>query len=93
MMRYSCIMVVKHSFDQLFGMGGKLDDEILALWLLKHSFDQLLGMGGKLDDEILALWLLNTLTHSWETFRVCLTNAAQNGIVTMEYVKSGVLNE
>ncbi|KAJ0026150.1 hypothetical protein Pint_07933 [Pistacia integerrima] len=39
------------------------------------------------------LWLFNTLSDCWENFRVSLTNFAPNGIVTMEYVKSGVLNE
>ena len=39
------------------------------------------------------LWLLNTLPDSWETIRVSLTNSATGGKVTMEYAKSGVLNE
>ena len=45
------------------------------------------------DDEIQGLWLLNTLSDSWETLRVSLTNSATGGKVTMEYAKSGVLNE
>ena len=45
------------------------------------------------DDEIQGLWLLNTLPNSWETLRVSLTNSATGGKVTMEYAKSGVLNE
>ena len=55
--------------------------------------DQLLGMGVNFDDEIQGLWLLNTLPDSWETLRVSLTNSATGGKVTMEYAKSGVLNE
>ena len=55
--------------------------------------DQLSGMGVKFDDEIQGLWLLNTLPDSWETLRVSLTNSAPSGVVTMEYTKSGVLNE
>ena len=50
-------------------------------------------MGVKFKDEILALWLRNTLPNSWEIFRVFLTNAGPKGRVTIEYVKSGVLNE
>jgi hypothetical protein len=50
-------------------------------------------MGVKFDDKILALWFFNTLPDSWEMFRVSLTNVAPKGKVTMEYVKSGVLNE
>ena len=50
-------------------------------------------MGVKFDDEIQGLWLLNTLPDSWETLRVSLTNSAPSGVVTMEYTKSGVLNE
>ena len=50
-------------------------------------------MGINFDDEIQGLWLLDTLTNSWETLRVSLTNSATGGKVTMEYAKSGVLNE
>jgi hypothetical protein len=56
-------------------------------------FDQLSDMGVKFNDEILALWLLNTLLDSWETFRVSSINVAPKGNVTMEYVKSYVLNK
>ncbi len=56
-------------------------------------FDQMSGMCVKFDDEIMGLWLLNTLPDSWESFRVSLTNSAPGGIVTMDYAKSGVLNE
>lgn len=55
--------------------------------------DQLSGMGVNFDDEIQGLWLLNTLPDSWETLHVSLTNSAPGGKVTMEYAKSGVLNE
>ena len=55
--------------------------------------DRLSGMGVNFDDEIQGLWLLNTLPNSWETLRVSLTNSATGGKVTMEYAKSGVLNE
>ena len=55
--------------------------------------DQLSGMGVNFDDEIQGLWLLNTLPNFWETHRVFLTNSATGGKVTMEYAKSGMLNE
>ena len=50
-------------------------------------------MGVNFDDEIQGLWLLNTLSDSWETLRVSLTNSASGEKVTMEYAKSCVLNE
>ena len=50
-------------------------------------------MGVNFDDEIKGLWLLNTLPDSWKPLRVSLTNSATGGKVTMEYAKSGVLNE
>ena len=50
-------------------------------------------MGANFDDEIQGLWLLNTLSDSWNTLRVSLLNSATGGKVTMEYAKSGVLNE
>ena len=45
------------------------------------------------EKDVLGLWLLKTLSNSWEMFRVPLTNAAPKGSVTMEYVKSEILNE
>ncbi|KAJ0077764.1 hypothetical protein Patl1_37281 [Pistacia atlantica] len=50
-------------------------------------------MGVKFDEDIQGLWLLNALPDSWENFYVSLKFFAPNGIVTMEYVKSGVLNQ
>ena len=55
--------------------------------------DQLTGMGIKFDDEIIGLWILATLPDSWETFRVSLVNSAPDGTVTLELVKSSILNE
>jgi len=55
--------------------------------------DQLLSMGIKFEDEVQGLWLLNTLPDSWETFRVSITNFSPNGVVTMQLIKGGVLNE
>ena len=55
--------------------------------------DQLSQMGIKFDDEVLGLWLLNTLPDSWETFRVSITNSSPDGVVSLENVKSSVLNE
>ncbi|KAH0669685.1 hypothetical protein KY289_024178 [Solanum tuberosum] len=71
-------------------------DKLETLYASKtgNSFlDQLSGMNVKFDEEIQRLWLLNTLSDSWETLRVSLTNFAPCGAVTMEYAKSGVLNE
>jgi len=55
--------------------------------------DQLSQMDIKFDDEVLGLWLLNTLPDSWETFRVSITNSSPDGVVSLENVKSSVLNE
>ncbi|KAK8475366.1 hypothetical protein V6N11_057436 [Hibiscus sabdariffa] len=54
---------------------------------------RLLGMGVKSDDEILGFWLLVTLPDSWETFQVSLINSSPQVIITLDLVKSGVLNE
>ena len=61
--------------------------------IFQGCFDQFYSVGVKFDDEILDFWLLNTLSDSWEMFRLSLTNVAPKGNVTMEYVKSGVVNE
>jgi len=50
-------------------------------------------MGIKFDDEVLGLWLLNTLLDSWETFWVSITNSSLDGVVSLENVKSSILNE
>lgn len=55
--------------------------------------DQLSAMNVKFEDELQGLWLLGTLPDSWETFRMSLSNSAPDGIVTIEFAKSGVLNE
>ena len=55
--------------------------------------DQLSNVGVKFDDEILGLWLLNTLPDSWETFRVSHTNSAPDGAMSLDYAKTGIMNE
>jgi len=50
-------------------------------------------MGIKFDDEMLRLWILNTLPDSWETFWVSITNSSPGGVVSLENVKSSVLNK
>ena len=37
--------------------------------------------------------MLGTLPDSWEIFRTSLSNSAPNGILSMDLVKSSVLNE
>ncbi|KAJ0078281.1 hypothetical protein Patl1_37274 [Pistacia atlantica] len=56
-------------------------------------FDQLSNMCVKCDEDIQGLWFLNALPDSWKNLCISLKTFAPNGIVTMEYVKSGVLNE
>jgi len=56
-------------------------------------FDQLSSIGVKFEDEILGLWLLNTLPDSWENLRVTLTNSAPSGVMTINFVKTAILNE
>ncbi|CAL1399907.1 unnamed protein product [Linum trigynum] len=55
--------------------------------------DQLSGMGIKMEDEVVALLVLASLPESWETLKISLTNSAKDGVINMEIVKSGVLNE
>ena len=50
-------------------------------------------MGVNIYDEIQGLWHLNTLPDFRETLHVFLKNSTTGGKVTMEYEKSGVLNE
>ena len=55
--------------------------------------EQLSRMGIKIDNEVLALLVLASLPESWETLKISITNSAPNGVVSMEFIKSGVLNE
>ena len=55
--------------------------------------NHLVGMNIKFKEEVKGLWLLGTLSDSWETFRTSLSNLAPNGSITMDLVKSCVLNE
>lgn len=84
------LFLLKQMMNIRYKEGSPISDHINDF---QGVLDQLSGMGVKFDEEIQGLWLLNTLPDSWETLRVSLTNSAPSGIVTMEYVKSGVLNE
>ena len=53
----------------------------------------LAGINIKFEEEVQGLWLLGTLSDSWETFRTSLSNSAPDGSITMDLVKSYVLNE
>ncbi|CAL1406137.1 unnamed protein product [Linum trigynum] len=55
--------------------------------------DQLSGMGIKMEDEVVALLVLASLPESWKTLKISLTNSAKDGVISMEVIKSGVLNE
>ncbi|RDX78424.1 hypothetical protein CR513_41307, partial [Mucuna pruriens] len=49
--------------------------------------DQMLRVGIKFEDEILGLLLLNSLSESWETFKVSITNSTLNGVVHVQMAK------
>ena len=55
--------------------------------------NRLAGMRIIFDNEVQGLWLLGMLLDSWETFRTSLSNSAPNGVMTMDSVKSSLLNE
>ncbi|RDX96355.1 hypothetical protein CR513_20986, partial [Mucuna pruriens] len=55
--------------------------------------DQMSGMGIKFEDEIFGLLLLNSLSESWETFKVSITNSTPNGVVSLQMVNGSILNK
>ncbi|VFQ60569.1 unnamed protein product [Cuscuta campestris] len=55
--------------------------------------NQLSSMKLVLDDELQVLLLLSSLPESWETLVVSLSNSAPEGKLTMDVVKSSLLNE
>lgn len=46
-----------------------------------------------LDDELQELLLLGLLPESWETLVVFVSNSVLNGILTVNYIINGLLNE
>jgi len=77
-------------------LGLKLQEGTLCadhLNTLQGIMNQLSDMGIKFDDEIQGLFLLGSLPNSWETFRISLSNSASDGVLSMDIVKSSVLNE
>ena len=50
-------------------------------------------MGIKFDEEIQGLLLLGCLPDSWETFRTSLSNSVPDGVISMDFSKSSVLNK
>ena len=55
--------------------------------------NQLSTMGIKFDEEIQGLFLLGSLLETWKTLRTSLSNSDPNGVLSMDLVKSSVLNE
>ena len=47
----------------------------------------------ELDDEVHDLLLLSSLSDSWETLVVSLSNSAPNGVITINMVKDNMFNE
>ncbi|RDX73791.1 hypothetical protein CR513_46542, partial [Mucuna pruriens] len=59
----------------------------------QRILDQMSRMGIKSEDEIFGLLLLNSLSESWETFKVSITNSTFNSIVYLQMAKNNVLNK
>ncbi|KAL6208144.1 hypothetical protein ACLB2K_019095 [Fragaria x ananassa] len=59
----------------------------------QSTINQLTTMGMAIDDELQALLLLGSLPDNWETFVITVSNSAPDGKMTMENVKSNLLNE
>ncbi|KAL6191103.1 hypothetical protein ACLB2K_037495 [Fragaria x ananassa] len=59
----------------------------------QSTINQLTIMGMTIDDELQALLLLESLSDNWETFVITVSNSAPDGKLTMDNVKSNMLNE
>ena len=55
--------------------------------------NQLANMKVNFDDELQALLLMSSLSESWETLVVSLSNSNVNGTISLETVRSSLLNE
>ncbi|VFQ93631.1 unnamed protein product [Cuscuta campestris] len=74
-------------------MGGDGHRVVEHLNNFQRLINQLSSMKLVLDDELQALLLLSSLPGSWETLVVSLSNSALEGKLTMDVVKSSLLNE
>ena len=61
--------------------------------IFQGIINQLIGMNIKFENEVLGLWLFGILSDSWKTFRTSLSNLTLDGVMTMDLVKSSILNE
>ena len=55
--------------------------------------NQWANMKVNFDDELQALLLMSSLSESWETLVVSLSNSNANGTISLEMVRSSLLNE
>ncbi|RDY13162.1 hypothetical protein CR513_01962, partial [Mucuna pruriens] len=58
-------------------------ESLYASNLRKALHCQMSKMGIKFENEILGLLLLNSLSKSWDTFKVFITNLVPNGVVSL----------
>ncbi|KAL6136970.1 hypothetical protein ACLB2K_062265 [Fragaria x ananassa] len=59
----------------------------------QSTINQLTTMGMTIDDELQALLLLGSLSDNWKTFVITVSNSAPDDKLTMDNVKSNLLNE
>lgn len=74
----------------------RLDEEKSVAEHLNEFQDvinQLANMKVNFDDELQALLLMSSLSESWETLVVSLSNSNANGTISLETVRSSLLNE
>lgn len=74
----------------------RYDDSALLIYHLntyQGIRNQLAGLPIKFDDKVQALWFLGTLSNSWETFRMYLSNLALNCTIMINMIKNRIPNK
>ena len=84
------LFLIKQLMSLRYQVGSPMTDHLNTF---VGILNQLEAMKLSFDDEIQGLCLLGTLPNSWEIFRTTLSNSAPDGILSMDLVKSSVLNE
>ena len=84
------IFLVKQMLSLKYHDGSPMTDHLNNF---QGIMNQLSAMGIKFDEEIQWLLLLGSLPDSWETFRTSLSNSVPDGVVSMDFSKSSVLNK
>ena len=84
------MFLIKQMMELKYQDGAPMLDHLNTFQGIMNQFSR---MNIKFEDEIHGLWVLGTLSDSWKIFRTSLSNSTPNGVLSMDLVKSSMLNK